>query len=184
MDRLTLNATVRTETGKGAARRLRTTGNLPAVVYNSKGEATMLMVNESEFTKVWKQATPTTLISLIIKDSTPRLVFIKATEYHIITDKNLHVDFHEIDEDKPLIRTMKILTSGNPVGVRDGGIFEKSCEKVEVKCMPKDLPIRITADISELKLNESILIKDLPFGPNVTVLTPSDKVIATVRPMH
>ncbi len=184
MERLVINAKTRTATGKGVARRLRAEGQLPAVMYNSKGESVMLEINESEFFKVWKQATPTTLISLVLDGDKGRLAFIKSTDYNIILDKNIHVDFHAIDEDKPLVATMKILTSGNPVGVRDGGVFEKGVAKVEVQCLPQDLPIRITADVSNLALNENICIKDLPFAKNITVLSNPDAVVATVRPMR
>ncbi len=184
MERLVINAKTRTQSGKGAARRLRETGCLPAVMYNSKGEAGMLEINESEFFKVWKQATATTLISLVVDGGSGKLAFIKATDYNIILDKNIHVDFHVIDEDKPLTAKMKILTSGNPVGVRDGGVFEKGIAFVEIKCLPADLPVRITADVSNLALNENIYIKDLPFEKSITVLTNSDAVVATVRPMR
>ncbi len=184
MERLVINAKTRTQSGKGVARRLREVGQLPAVMYNSKGESGMLEINESEFFKVWKQATPTTLISLVVDGGKGSLAFIKATDYNIIIDKNIHVDFHVIDEDKPLVATMKILTSGNPVGVRDGGVFEKGASKVEIKCLPADLPIRITADVSNLGLNENICIKDLPFEKSITVLSNPDAVVATVRPMR
>lgn len=183
MERLVINAKTRTASGKGVARRLREVGQLPAVMYNSKGESGMLEISETEFFKVWKQATPTTLISLVVDGAEGVLAFIKSTHYNIISDKNLHVDFHVIDADKPLTATMKVQTSGNPVGVRDGGVFEKGIAKVEVKCLPADLPVRIVADVSELALNASITVKDLPFAKSVTVLTDADAVVAKVRPM-
>ncbi len=184
MERLVINAKTRTLSGKGAARRLRATGQLPAVMYNSKGEAGMLEVNESEFFKVWKQATPTTLVSLVVDGGKSQLAFIKSTDYNIILDKNIHVDFHVIDEDKPLVATMKILTSGNPVGVRDGGVFEKGLATVEIKCLPADLPVRITADVSDLGLNQKICIKDLPFEKSITIITDAEALVATVRPLR
>ena len=60
MDSLVLVAKERKDSGKTVAKRLRNAGRLPAVMYNSKGEATMLDVDEVEFTKIWKVATPTT----------------------------------------------------------------------------------------------------------------------------
>jgi large subunit ribosomal protein L25 len=62
MEQLVVNAAQRTETGKVAARALRKTGKIPAVMYNSKGESTMLSVDEKDFAKVRKSATPTTLV--------------------------------------------------------------------------------------------------------------------------
>lgn len=184
MENLVLNAVSRTATGKAAAKKLRASGRLPAVMYNSKGEAFMLDVDEAEFTKVWKTATATTLVSLVIDGKEGKPVLIKATEYDIITDKNLHVDFHAPDQDKPLNVTMTVLVRGNPVGVREGGALEKGIKTIDIKCLPKDLPVRVVADVSELNLNAELKVKDLNLGAGVTVLTGADEVIAAVRPLR
>lgn len=184
MENLVLNAVTRTATGKGAAKKLRSEGKLPAVMYNSKGEAFPLTVDESDFTKVWKTATATTLVSLVVDGKEGKPVLIKATEYDIITDKNLHVDFHAVDQEKPLTVTMNILLRGNPVGVREGGALEKGIATVDIKCLPKDLPVRIVVDVNGLNLNEKICVKDINAGSGVTVLTPGDEMVATVKPLR
>ena len=153
MDYMTLSAEVRTESGKKFAKQLRAEGKLPAVMYNSKGVATMLSVNEAEFTKVWKQATPTTLIKLTVGKDT-MLAFIKDTEYDIITDKNLHVDFHVIDEDKPLVAEIKLQLGGSPVGVREGGVLQKG------RCLAKSGLISMPKGCPELSL--SAIDSDVP----------------------
>lgn len=180
MDYMTLSAEVRTETGKKVAKQLRAAGKLPAVMYNSKGVSTMLTVNEAEFTKVWKLATPTTLIKLTVGSDT-MLAFIKDTEYDIITDKNLHVDFHVIDEDKPLTATIKLQLGGNPAGVREGGILFNGTPSIKIKCLPKDLPVRIVADISALKIGDYLHVKELPLGDGITVISDKEAVVASVR---
>lgn len=182
MDYVVLNARERKESGKGAAKKIRSAGRLPAVMYNSKGEAVMLDVDEAEFTKVWKIATPTTLISLDV-DGKKSIAFIKDTLYDIKSDKNLHVDFHVIDEDKPLKKTMKIQVAGNPVGVREGGVFETVVKEVTIECLPKDLPVRMVADVSNLSLGSSLTIKELPFAKDVKILSNGDDVVARVRKM-
>ena len=184
MENLSLNAAVRTVSGKGAAKKLREKGRLPAVMYDSKGEACMLDIDEKEFTKIWKTATATTLISLIIDGKDGKPVLIKATEYDIVTDRNLHVDFHAVDPKKPLSVTMKVLLQGSPVGVREGGSLEKGIQKIDIKCLPKDLPVRIVADVSNLSLNAQLTVKDLNLASGITVLTGSDEVVAAVRPLR
>ena len=91
MSKQTLNAKVRTASGKAAAKKLRQVGSIPAVMYNDKGEATMLEVNEVEFNKIWRSVTPTTSINLIV-DGKENLALIKDTEYNIRTDKVLHAE--------------------------------------------------------------------------------------------
>lgn len=180
MDYMTLSAEVRTGSGKKFAKQLRAEGKLPAVMYNSKGVATMLSVNEAEFTKVWKQATPTTLIKLTVGKDT-MLAFIKDTEYDIITDKNLHVDFHVIDEDKPLVAEIKLQIGGSPVGVREGGVLQKGTPSIKIRCLPKDLPIRIVADVSALKIGDFLHVKELNLGDGVKIISDGEAVVASVR---
>ncbi len=180
MERMTLNAAVRTTTGKSAAKALRATGRLPAVMYNSKGEATMLDVDEIEFTKVWKVATPTTLINLVV-DGKTYTAFIKDTEYDIISDKNLHADFHVIDDDKVLTIAIKLLIAGNAQGVRDGGFLQKGTQTIKISCLPKDLPVRMEADVSKLKIGEALAVKDVVLPEGVTVVSNKEVIVASVR---
>ena len=184
MENLVLNAVTRTATGKGAAQKLRSEGKLPAVMYNSKGEAFPLTVNESEFTKVWKVATPTTLVSLSVDGKENTSVLIKATDYDIITDKNRHVDFHAVDPEKHLTTEINLSLTGNPVGVRAGGLLERGVRRIAIKCLPKDLPVRIVVDVNGLNLNEKICVKDINAGSGVTVLTSGDEMVATVKPLR
>ena len=180
MDYLVLNANERKEKGKEAAKKLRSTGRLPAVMYNSKGKSTMLDVDEAEFTKVWKVTTPSTLINLDVGGK-KSLALIKDTLYDIKSDKNLHVDFHVIDEDKPLVAEIKLQLGGNPAGVREGGILFKGTPSIKIKCLPKDLPPRIVADVSGLGIGDSFLVKDLPFEKGVKILSNGDEVVARVK---
>ena len=94
MGKVTLEAKSRTESGKKAAKALRAAGHIPAVVYNSSGEAKMLDVDATEFNKIWRSVTSTTLITLTV-DGTAHEVFIKDVEYNIRTDAVLHADFWE-----------------------------------------------------------------------------------------
>ncbi len=180
MDQLVVNAVTRTETGKRAAKKLREKGRLPAVMYNSKGESLMLDVDEAEFTKVWKTATPSTLVNLKIDGKTDNLVFIKTTEYDIKTDKNLHVDFHAVNLEKKLKMSMKVLFTGSPLGVREGGFLTTHLPKITVQCLPKDLPVRVCADITNLGIGQTFKVKDLSLGDGVTILNDGEIALASV----
>lgn len=180
MDNMVLCAKKRNETGKTVAKQLRSNGRLPAVMYNTKGEAEKLDIDENEFTKVWKMTTPTTLITLDVGGKKER-AFIKDTLYDIKIDRNLHVDFHVIDEKKPLKVKMNVQVAGSPVGVREGGVLETGIKEVTILCLPKDLPARMVADVSELKIGSSFAIKDLKFDKGVKVLSDENTVIARVR---
>ena len=70
--------------------------------------------------------------------------------------------------------------AGNPVGVREGGRLEKGVKSIVVSCLPKDLPVRIVADVSKLKLGDSLYVKDLNLGKGVTVVSDTEDLVASV----
>ena len=119
MSKQTLNAKTRTVTGKTAAKNLRKEGRIPAVVYNAKGEATSIDVDEVEFNKIWRTITPTTSIVLNI-DGKENVALIKDVEYNIRNDKALHADFFVPDADQKLVMKIKVHFQGTPAGVLKG----------------------------------------------------------------
>ncbi len=181
MSKQTLNAKVRTVSGKTAAKKLRQVGSIPAVMYNEKGESTMLEVNEVEFNKIWRTITPTTSINLVV-DGKENLALIKDTEYNIRTDKVLHADFFVPAADEKLVMNIKIHYSGTPVGVLKGGFKKERNNQIKIKAAIADLPETIIADISKINVSEALRVKDLELGKNVEVLTDKELPLVTVSP--
>jgi len=181
MSKQTINAKVRTTTGKTAAKNLRKEGRIPAVVYNAKGEATSLDVNEVEFNKVWRSITPTTSVTLNV-DGKESLALIKDVEYNIRTDKVLHADFFVPEADQKLVVKIKIHYTGTPAGVLKGGFKKERNNEVKVKAAIADIPETIVADISGINVSEALRVKDLSLGANVEVITPAEMPLVTVSP--
>ena len=181
MSKQTLNAKVRTASGKAAAKKLRQVGSIPAVMYNEKGESTMLEVNEVEFNKIWRTITPSTSINLVV-DGKENLALIKDTEYNIRTDKVLHADFFVPAADEKLVMNIKIHYSGTPAGVLKGGFKKERNNQIKVKAAIADLPETIIADISKINVSEALRVKDLDLGKNVEVLTDKELPLVTVSP--
>ena len=180
MDKLVINATIRTTTGKRAAKKLRATGRIPAVMYDSKGVSTLLAVDEVEFNKVCRAITPTTLISLTVDGQSARNAFIQDTEYNIRTDKVLHADFFELGEHQKITATMKVTYTGTPAGVLKGGFMVKHLPEVKVVAEPKNLPSRIEADVSGINIGEVYRVKDLNLGDGVTILTDAETALVSI----
>ena len=181
MSKQTLNAKVRTVSGKTAAKKLREVGSIPAVMYNDKGEATMLEVNEVEFNKIWRTVTPSTSINLVV-DGKENLALIKDTEYNIRTDKVLHADFFVPAADEKLVMNVKIHYSGTPAGVLKGGFKKERNNQIKVKAAIADLPETIIADISKINVSEALRVKDLELPASVEVLTDKELPLVTVSP--
>lgn len=181
MSKQTINAKTRTVTGKTAAKNLRKEGRIPAVVYNAKGEATSLDIDEVEFNKIWRTITPTTSVALNI-DGKESVALIKDVEYNIRTDKVLHADFFVPDADQKLVMTIKVHYQGTPAGVLRGGFKKERNNKIKIKATIADLPETVSADISKINVSEALRVKDLDLGKNVEVLTDANLPLVTVSP--
>ena len=181
MSKQTLDAKVRTATGKTAAKNLRKEGRIPAVLYNAKGEATSIDVDEVEFNKIWRTITPTTSITLKV-DGKDSLVLIKDVEYNIRTDKALHADFFAPDADQKLVTKIKVHYTGTPAGVLKGGFKKERNNEIKIKSTIGDLPETIVADISKINVSEALRVKDLEISKKVEVLTDPNLPLVTVSP--
>ena len=181
MEQFVINAKIRKETGKKAAKALRATGRLPAVAYNEKGESTMLDIDAVEFSKAWRSITATTLVKLVIEGQEHQ-AYIQDTEYDIITDKNLHADFHIVSGQKPVVARLKIHYSGTPAGVLKGGFLVKHVPDVKLKALPADMPQSIVADISKVEIGQKYTIKDLGLSDKLTILSNPNDLVVTIAP--
>ncbi|HHU35600.1 MAG TPA: 50S ribosomal protein L25 [Treponema sp.] len=181
MEKKTIEASTRTLTGKSATKRLRKEGRIPAVMYDNTGKSELLDLDDKEFAKLFSSVTESTLINIKIDGKREAVSFIKDAQYNIIIDKVIHVDFYEV-EAGTLIRTkISIRLDGTPEGVRTGGVLEAGIEDIEVECLPKDLPPRITVDVSGMEMHTSIHVKDLIIGEGVKVLTDPLLSVATLK---
>lgn len=179
MDKVTLEAKSRKETGKKAAKILRAAGRIPAIVYNSEGKSSMVDVDSTDFNKVWRTITATTMLTLNV-DGAAHNVFIKDVEYNIREDKVLHADFWEPAADKEIVLKMKLLYSGTPAGVLKGGFLLKHVPEVTIKAKPADVPERIVLDISKINIGEKLCVKDMNLGNGVTILTPAETSLVSI----
>lgn len=181
MNEKIIEARTRTMTGKGAAKRLRREGRLPAVMYDNTGKAVLLDLNAKDFAKLYGTITGSTLIDVKIDGSKDVIAFVKDAQYNIITDTVTHVDFYEVEAGKKIRTKIPVRLTGSPEGVRTGGILEAGTEELDVECLPKNLPPRVVVDVSDLQLNHSIHVKDVVVPEGVKVLTDPHLTIATLK---
>ena len=173
-----LNAEPRTETGKGAAGRLRRAGRIPAVVYGHD-EPHSLSVEAREFHKEFHTVSESTLINLKFPKG-ERQVLIKDYVEDIRTGEIMHIDFYEVEKGRKVQTRIALELEGSPVGVREGGVLEHSLYEVDIECLPKDLPEHMVVDVSGLANGESLHISDITPPPGVEILNDPDQTIAAV----
>ena len=145
MSKQTLNAKIRTVSGKTAAKKLREVGSIPAVMYNSKGEATMLEVNEVEFNKIWRTITPTTSINLVVDGKETALPPVYIThpfgfdKNWIIQDTESMVDltFTPLSVNSRTLNLIALRTSYHTMyGTFEGVLLDSNGEKIILKNFP------------------------------------------------
>ena len=173
-----LNVQLRTEQGKSASGRLRKSGKIPAVVY---GHTTPLAVtvDAREFRGAFRRITENTVVQLTLPEGVHE-VLVKDYQQDHLSGQIVHLDFYEFEKGKALKTRVPIHLTGAPVGVKEGGILETLMRELEVECLPKDLPELISFDISELALNHSIHVRDLPLAEGVKSLNSPEQVVCVV----
>jgi large subunit ribosomal protein L25 len=171
MDNTQLNAKARTETGKGPARRLRSTGRLPAIFYGPGINPAMISIDYLQLEKMLKGRSAENIIfDLIIDDdkkNEPKKVMIKEMQRDPVTREYLHIDLCEIAMGKEIEANIPIQLIETPIGVTNGGILEHLQREVKVSCLPKDLVDSIDVDVSGLDIGQSLHIGDISFPPGL-----------------
>lgn len=180
MKRVELNVTARNEKGKGANRRLRSQGEIPAVLYGGKEEK-MFTVNFRDFIKLLNNPDGTNIIIDLKDKSFKGMAVIKEIQRDPVKREPLHVDFYEIAMDKPLRIPVSVHLTGTAHGVREGGILEQNLWEIEIEALPSNLPSHIDVDISGLGIGDSIHVKDVAIeDETLKVLVDKEELIAHV----
>lgn len=187
MEQISLVAQLRKETGKKGAKNLRSGGLVPAVVYQDGKDALTLQLKDKELEKaLHTSAGENVLINLKIADeakTAPKTVIIKEVQHHPLSGKIIHVDFNQISLTKTMTFNVPILAKGESVGVKqDGGIMFYVIRELQVECLPTQIPKNIEVEVSQLKVGDSVHVKDLSLPSGVKVLNDPELSVISVEP--
>lgn len=184
MDTMQLNTTIRTETGKGPARKLRSEGKLPAIFYGPKANPIILSIDYVQLKKMIKGKSAENIIFDLRIDSgekgQSKKVMIKEIQRDPVTRDYLHVDLYEIAMEKEIEINIPVYLINTPIGVSKGGILEHPRRELRVLCMPKDLVEKIDIDVSGLDIGQSLHIGDISFPPGLKSTEDASLTIITV----
>jgi len=185
MKQVALEAQVRTQTGKGAARQLRAAGRLPAVLYGSKGPTVVLSVNGHELNTILSASQgEQILFSLDLRDNGntgKRLALIKELQRHPVNDKVRHIDFYEVFMDQAVEVEVPLALVGKAKGVEvDKGMIEVVQRAVRVSCLPMAMPREIQLDVSNLGLGEALHVSDVLPPAGVKLLEDPGTTLVTI----
>jgi large subunit ribosomal protein L25 len=171
-----VHAETRTDEGKGASRRLRHAGKVPAVVYGTEKKPVSISLDHNQFIRhLAEEAFYAHILTLVI-DGKKNQVVLKDLQRHPANDnKIIHADFLRVDAKHEMTMTIPLhfTNEEKSVGVKAGGQVAHLMSEVEITCLPKDLPEFIEVDVAKLGMDESIHLSELtlPKGVSLTALS-------------
>jgi len=183
MDKVKLEAKNRQEKGK-KTNKSRREGLIPAIVYGRGVESLNIWITALDFRKLLKKSGESTIINLEIDGKNGRNVIIQEIQRDPVSYKIIHLDFYQVRMDEEIETEVELVFVGESPAVKEfGGILIKNIDKLEVKCLPADLPSHIDVDVSSLKtFDDHITVGDLKIGKGVKLELEPETVIAIVTP--
>lgn len=169
------------EKGSHVAGRLRRAGQLPGAINRLEGGTQLVKFNEHDFELALRGHANTQMIVNVTLDGKPVIALLREIQHDVMTGAPIHVDLGEVSLTKKIRVAIPIRLLGDPEGVRiDGGVLEQTLRAVEVECLPQDMIETIEADVTSLKLNQTLFVRDLKLPAAFTLITSKDSPFAGV----
>jgi large subunit ribosomal protein L25 len=183
MAQIVVEAERRDTRGKNSNRRLRAAGRIPAVMYGSNKEPAVVSVDPVAVGAILHSDTGANTIFSLRVDGGQANAMVKDYQLDPVSGRLIHTDFLEIAMDRVLEVTVPIEVVGEAEGVKlGGGIMDIVTRAIEISCLPGDIPESIKVDVTGLKINAYVRVKDLPQDPKVKVVTDGEVVVVTIVP--
>ena len=185
MDQLALAARIRTETGKGAARRLRQNKQVPAIFYGPGADPVMLIVEDIDLLRLEKAGKgENAILDLRIntdQGEETKKVIVKELVIDPLKNNFIHADFYEISNDRELTLPIPVRLLGVPKGVTDGGILQQIRRELVIACFPDKLIEGLELDISDLDIGDKLRIQDLELPEGVRAVDDGHLTVAVIN---
>ncbi|MFC1675011.1 50S ribosomal protein L25, partial [Candidatus Omnitrophota bacterium] len=189
MEDISLEAQVRDGIGRVKVKDLRGKGFLPAVVYGGKKETTAISVSRHELLRLLHEhGLENMVIKLKVKDAKvkddkkkARPCLIKEIQYDPVSGDMIHLDFIEISLTETIKVNVPVKPKGEPIGVKqEGGSLETILWEIEVECLPTNIPKDVEIDVANMKMGDSLHVKDIVFPVGIKILADPEAVVLSV----
>lgn len=180
----TLNVQTRAESGKGAARRLRRAGRVPAVLYGGDADPVLVSAEAAEAWRLFDAiSVENTILHLVVDGGEAERALVREIQTHPFLPQLLHVDFLRIQRGKPIEVQVPISLQGMPEGVRaEGGVLDLVVHDLAVKCVPSKIPEVIAVDVTAMTIGDVLRSGDLEMPEGVENLVDPARAICSVAP--
>ena len=170
-----INAELRDESGKGASRRLRHEGKVPAILYGDTKQPQSITLNHDEVIQHLEHEAFYSQVLTLVANGKKQRAILRDIQRHPWKPKIMHMDFQRINSRKKLNVNIPLhfINEETCVGFKAGGIVSHQINELEVSCLPKDLPEYIEVDVENLDLGDNLFISDLvlPEGVESVILS-------------
>lgn len=187
METVEITVQRRTGSGKGAARKLRSAGKVPAILYGPKRTTTAIAVEGAELGRRLAHLEGAHLIRLVDAaradaDINERMVLVRELQRHPVTGTPLHADFYEVDLTERLTVSVMLRFVGKAAGVVAGGILQPILRDIEVECLPTEIPDHFEIDVSPLGVHDAVHLGDITLPEGVSIVGDPAQSVVTVLP--
>ena len=180
MAELKLQAARRDESGKGAARRARAAGRVPAVLYGRGMDPVSLEVDRREFVTALKTDAGMNVLLDIEFDGTNTLALTRELQRDPVRGTLLHADFVKVDRTQAIEVEVPVHLVGEAQGTKEGGALENPLFSVHVRTLPGNVPEAVEADVSAMNIGDTLRVADLRVPADVEILNDPEAVVASI----
>lgn len=176
-----LEARPREEIGKGAARRMRAAGRVPAVVYGRGEDTRKLSIDAHELKRLLSTVhVENTIISLDIDGEAGVKALVREIQSHAFRDDVLHVDFYQIHAGERVNVAVPLHFVGAAPGVKAGGMLQHVLDELEIRCLPDSIPDHLEVDISGLEIGDSVHVGQIVLPEGVELEIDAERTVCSV----
>lgn len=161
MEIIDIGVEARIASGKGAARRTRRGGRIPAVVYRAGEEPINLSIDPAELELKMRKSGNRNAILRVLVDGSERLCLLKDIQRHPLNRRILHCDLYEVRKDMPVEVEVRVELMGRAIGARKGGIVNLVRSRLKVRCLPEAIPASVQLDVTELDVGGHIRVSEV-----------------------
>jgi len=177
----TVEAKLREASDKNAARRLRTTGMIPAVLYGAKKDPRTIAVDPKQIMKILRSASGHNTIFDISVEGEQSKAMLVDWQYEPLKGALLHVDLKRIAMDQKMRLSVPVRIQGEAKGAKEeGGLLDLVLREIQIECLPSDIPSHIAVDVTNLGVGDAIRVADLPQTASVKYLNDPDALVVHI----
>jgi len=172
---------VKRETGKKAAKLVRSENKIPSVLYGSGMETVPLEIDYADFYHYYKESIGHQSFIFLQIGKKEHRCLVRDMQIDPVTREIVHLDFQEVTAGHSLDVEIPVVTIGDAPGIKEGGMLDAGIRDLQIRCLPKDLPEVIEIDVSELQIGDSVHIEDIQEKyPDIEFLQPLNTTLVSI----